>query len=472
MVSPVGTSARAPAAHHDAEQTGAVAQQAQALMDDSRQMGVLNAERLAQGLAAVAMQDPGQAAKLRAEIEPQLSGTEQQRLAHEWRAATSPQAFGIAPGVSDGLVAANPRMTPAGWGALDLVSIDPRVSYKPADPKAKPWSDGKSDLISSEQYDQKYAIVRNQNLPTDAAITDTGPTLRENAGTVLNAASLLATGYLGAVGAPTAALAGLSKMPRVADCLSQTPSLAKWMAPSTINSVAQTSKAAAATILADSLFDFGEKIDGVLNQEESLRHAPGDFANVIIGGNWAVPLKVGGVGFDGISLSGFTSNSSAFNGVPDAKGNTIYHDASWTAIGFRAKNNNAFVGVINGLKGLETGLYLRAVATTPGLSTAGTAKSLYINANPFSGKFLERYDMIDQYLVNSTVPKASGNFSYSIGWYQKYGTDQRGNLEQLGSNFVDRLGLATTTSMILPGATRPEPANATKIEPQGLQDPR
>ncbi len=115
MVSPVDSGTRAFDAPHSAEQTGTLAQAAQALMDGSRQMGVLNAERLAQGLAQVAARDPGHAAKLRAEIEPQLAGTDRERLARELSTAPSQQAIG---GANSGETPANPSQTPRSAGSL------------------------------------------------------------------------------------------------------------------------------------------------------------------------------------------------------------------------------------------------------------------------------------------------------------------------------------------------------------------
>ncbi len=93
-ITSIGSGASAPDAPQAAQPADALAQEAQTLMDGSRQMGVLNAERLVQGLVKVAARDPGHAAKLRAEIEPQLAGADQQRLASEFSAAMKQQTIG------------------------------------------------------------------------------------------------------------------------------------------------------------------------------------------------------------------------------------------------------------------------------------------------------------------------------------------------------------------------------------------
>jgi DNA/RNA non-specific endonuclease len=128
MVNPISSAGHAADAGRSAANLGDVAQGARTLIDGSRQLGVVNAELLAKDLAQVVAHDPKRAAELLAEIKPQLSAADQQRLTRE-----------LSEEVDAGLAKQKTDLT------LDLVQIGLSIAgiFDPT-----PISDGIDGLIS------------------------------------------------------------------------------------------------------------------------------------------------------------------------------------------------------------------------------------------------------------------------------------------------------------------------------------
>jgi DNA/RNA non-specific endonuclease len=128
MVNPISSAGHAADAARSAANLGDVAQGARTLIDHSRQLGVVNAELLAKDLAQVVAHDPKRAAELLAEIKPQLSAADQQRLTRE-----------LSEEVDAGLAKQKTDLT------LDLVQIGLSIAgvFDPT-----PISDGIDGLIS------------------------------------------------------------------------------------------------------------------------------------------------------------------------------------------------------------------------------------------------------------------------------------------------------------------------------------
>jgi len=143
MVNPVGSGANVTQAASTAARSGDLAQGASTLIDGARQLGVLNAELLARDLAKVVAHDPKRAADLLAEIKPQLSAADQQRLVRELSEEVD---AGLARQVNtqaDGQIADIAKQKAD--LALDLVQIGLSVAgiFDPT-----PISDGVDGLIS------------------------------------------------------------------------------------------------------------------------------------------------------------------------------------------------------------------------------------------------------------------------------------------------------------------------------------